>query len=327
MNVAFIGLGRMGEPMAQNLAKAGLLQAVWNRSDGRTGWCGDAGVRVASSAAEAAAGADVVILMLADGHAARAVGADALSAMAAGSVLVDMGTSGPEAERDLARAAAERGIGFLDAPVSGSIAPARAGTLTALVGGSEDDLERARPALEAMTKAQHHLGGVGSGAVMKLALNTLIAVTNEGISELLVLCERAGLERPAAYAALADSALASPFDLFVLIAAFAPIVYLGRVLVVGVDRMSDTVRAAERTQPRLRGVRPEGWTGGSIQSVVRVLPVAVRANRFAIAAASAVLVAVIGLGVATTGIGAASMDQPLGEGGGLTPIEPIESGL
>jgi 3-hydroxyisobutyrate dehydrogenase-like beta-hydroxyacid dehydrogenase len=222
MKVAFLGLGRMGEPMAQNLAKAGLLQAVWNRSDGRTGWCGEAGVRAASSAADAAAGADVVILMLADGKVARSVGAEALSVMDAGSVLVDMGTSGPDAERDLARAAAERGVGFLDAPVSGSIAPARAGTLTALVGGSAEDLERARPALEVMTKAQHHLGGVGTGAVMKLALNTMIAVTNESICELLVLCERAGLERPAAYGALADSALASPFVAYKQAAYLAP---------------------------------------------------------------------------------------------------------
>ena len=222
MKVAFLGLGRMGEPMAQNLAKAGLLQAVWNRSDGRTGWCGDAGVRVAASAADAATGADVVIMMLADDHVARSVGAEALAAMAAGSVLVDMGTSGPDAERDLARAAAERGVGFLDAPVSGSIAPARAGTLTTLVGGSEEDFERARPALEAMTRAQHHLGEVGSGAVMKLALNTMIAVTNESICELLVLCERAGLARPAAYAALADSALASPFVQYKQAAYLAP---------------------------------------------------------------------------------------------------------
>jgi 3-hydroxyisobutyrate dehydrogenase-like beta-hydroxyacid dehydrogenase len=211
MKVAFLGLGRMGEPMAQNLAQAGLLECVWNRSDGRTGWCAPAGVRVATSPAEAAAGADVVILMLADGRVACSVGAEALSVMEPGSVLMDMGTSGPEAERELAAAAAEHGVGFLDAPVSGSVAPARAGTLTALVGGSADDLERARPALEAMTRAQHHLGEVGSGAVMKLALNTMIAVTNESISELLVLCERAGLQRPAAYAALADSALASPF--------------------------------------------------------------------------------------------------------------------
>jgi 3-hydroxyisobutyrate dehydrogenase/2-hydroxy-3-oxopropionate reductase len=160
--------------------------------------------------------------MLADGQVARSVGAEALTVMEAGSVLVDMGTSGPEAERELARAAAERGVGFLDAPVSGSIAPARAGTLTALVGGSAEDLERARPALETMTRAQHHLGEVGSGAVMKLALNTMIAVTNESICELLVLCERAGLERPAAYAALADSALASPFVAYKQSAYLAP---------------------------------------------------------------------------------------------------------
>ncbi|HMG97743.1 MAG TPA: NAD(P)-dependent oxidoreductase [Gaiellales bacterium] len=222
MKVAFLGLGRMGEPMAQNLAKAGLLQSVWNRSDGRTGWCGDAGVRVAASPADAAASTDVVIMMLADDHVARSVGAEALAAMNAESVLVDMGTSGPEADRDLARAAAERGVGFLDAPVSGSIALARAGTLTTLVGGAEKDLERARPALEAMTRAQHHLGDVGSGAVMKLALNTMIAVTNESISELLVLCERAGLGRPAAYAALADSALASPFVQYKQAAYLAP---------------------------------------------------------------------------------------------------------
>jgi 3-hydroxyisobutyrate dehydrogenase-like beta-hydroxyacid dehydrogenase len=222
MRVGFLGLGRMGEPMAQNLAAAGLLESVWNRSGGRTGWCGGAGVRVASSPADAAAGADVVILMLADGDVARSVGAEALTAMGPGSVLVDMGTSGPEAERELARAAAERGIGFLDAPVSGSVAPARAGTLTTLVGGSAEHLALALPALQAMTRAQHHLGDVGSGAVVKLALNTMIAVTNESISELLVLCERAGVERPAAYAALADSALASPFVQYKQAAFLAP---------------------------------------------------------------------------------------------------------
>jgi 3-hydroxyisobutyrate dehydrogenase-like beta-hydroxyacid dehydrogenase len=211
MKVAFLGLGRMGVAMAHNLAKADLLATVWNRSDGKTDWCADAGVRVASSPADAAAGADVVILMLADGDVARAVAAEALAAMAAGSVLVDMGTSGPVAERDIARASAERGVGFVDAPVSGSIALAQAATLTALVGGSAADVEKVLPALAAMTRAQHHLGEVGAGATVKLALATMIAVTNESVSELLVLCERAGLERAATYAALADSAVASPF--------------------------------------------------------------------------------------------------------------------
>jgi 3-hydroxyisobutyrate dehydrogenase-like beta-hydroxyacid dehydrogenase len=211
MKVAFLGLGRMGVAMAHNLAKADLLATVWNRSDGKSDWCADAGVRVATSPADAAAGADVVILMLADGDVTRAVASEALPAMEAGSVLVDMGTSGPVAERDIARAAAERGVGFVDAPVSGSIALAQAATLTALVGGSAEDVEKVRPALAAMTRAQHHLGDVGAGATVKLALATMIAVTNQSVSELLVLCERAGLERAATYAALADSAVASPF--------------------------------------------------------------------------------------------------------------------
>lgn len=222
MKVAFLGLGRMGTAMAQNLAQAGLLAAVWNRSDGKTDWCGEAGVRVASSPAGAAEGADVVVMMLADGAVAQAVGSEALTSMAPGSVLVDMGTSGPAAERSIASMCAERGVGFVDSPVSGSIALARAATLTALVGGSAEHVELVRPALAAMTRAQHHLGDVGSGATVKLAINTMIAVTNESISELLVFCERAGLERSAAYAALADSALASPFVQYKQAAFLAP---------------------------------------------------------------------------------------------------------
>jgi 3-hydroxyisobutyrate dehydrogenase-like beta-hydroxyacid dehydrogenase len=142
--------------------------------------------------------------------------------MAPGAILIDMGTSGPPAARALAAACAERGVGFVDAPVSGSIALARAATLTALVGGSDEHVEQALPALRAMTRAQHHLGGVGSGATVKLAINAMIAVTNESISELLVLCERAGLTREAAYGALADSALASPFVQYKQAAFLAP---------------------------------------------------------------------------------------------------------
>ena len=150
-----------------------------------------------------------------------------------------------------------------------------------------------------------------------------------GAGLVIVIVGSVGLPGMATFGArnvLTGTALASPFDLFVLIAAFAPLIYLGRILVVGVDRMSDAVRGAEPTQPRLRGIRPEGWTGGSFQGYVRVVPVAVRANRFALAAASAVLVAVIGLGVATVGIGAAPADQPMSEPGGNLPSEPLESG-
>ncbi|MDX6538691.1 MAG: 3-hydroxyisobutyrate dehydrogenase [Gaiellales bacterium] len=222
MKVAFLGLGRMGSAMAQNLADAGVLTAVWNRSEGKAAAFAEAGVRVAPSPAEAVEGADVAIMMLADGGAARAVASEALQAMAPGSLLIDMGTSGPGAARMIAAACAERGVGFVDAPVSGSIALARSAALTTLVGGSAEHVEQARPALQAITRAQHHLGGVGSGATAKLAINTMIAVTNESVSEFLVLCERAGLAREAAYAALADSALASPFVHYKQAAFLAP---------------------------------------------------------------------------------------------------------
>ena len=133
-----------------------------------------------------------------------------------------MGTSGPDAARAIAAACAERGVGFVDSPVSGSIALAQAAALTALVGGAAEHVEQALPALQAMTRAQHHLGGVGAGATVKLAINAMIAVTNESIAELLVLCERAGLARETAYAALADSALASPFVHYKQAAFLAP---------------------------------------------------------------------------------------------------------
>lgn len=222
MSVAFLGLGRMGTAMAQNLARAGLLTSAWNRSEGRTEWCAEAGVRVASSPADAVTDADVAILMLADGDVAQEVADKALAVMSAGSVLIDMGTSGPVAVRAIAAACAERGVAFVDAPVSGSIALAEAATLTALVGGAAEDVERVQPVLAAMTRAQHHLGGIGAGATVKLALATMIAVTNESVSELLVLCERAGIERAATYTALADSALASPFVLYKQAAFLAP---------------------------------------------------------------------------------------------------------
>jgi len=141
-----------------------------------------------------------------------------------------------------------------------------------------------------------------------------------------------GMATFAARSLLTEAAVASPFDLFVLAAAFAPLVYLGRILVVGLDRMSDAVRGSEGTRPRLRGFRPAGWTAGSAPAVVMAVPTAfqaaIRANRFALAAGSALLVAVIGLGVATAGLGGAAVEQPLGGELGVTErSSPIDGGL
>jgi len=123
-----------------------------------------------------------------------------------------------------------------------------------------------------------------------------------------------------ARALLTEAAVASPFDLFVLAAAFAPVLYLGRIAIAGLDRMSDAARAAEGTRPRLRGIRPSGWTAGSVAVVARAVPAAIQANRFVLAAASAILVAVIGLAVASGGVGGGSVDQSLGgESGAAAP--------
>ncbi|MEW5991171.1 MAG: proton-conducting transporter membrane subunit [Chloroflexota bacterium] len=144
-----------------------------------------------------------------------------------------------------------------------------------------------------------------------------------------VLLGAVGLPGMATFAArnlLTETVIASPFDLFVLAAAFGPVIYLGRVLAVGLDRMSDAVRGAAGARPRLRGIRPAGWSTRSVVVVARAVPGALGANRFALAAGSALLVAVIGLGVATAGLGEAS-DQQSGAEPSTTLHEIASDGL
>ena len=171
--------------------------------------------RTAATPRAAASGADVVVTMVADGAALEALleGPDGVLAgdLPGGGVLVDMSTIGPEAARAVAARAAAAGLDFLDAPVSGSTALARDGTLLAMVGGTAAALERARPVLDAMTRRQIHVGPTGAGAAMKLAINLALAVTNQSIAETLVLAQRAGIERDRAYDVLEAGALASPY--------------------------------------------------------------------------------------------------------------------
>lgn len=144
-----------------------------------------------------------------------------------------------------------------------------------------------------------------------------------GLAFTLVLLGAVGLPGMATFAArgvLTELALPAPLDVVVLLAAFAPVAYLGRILVVGLDRMSEATRGAEGTRPRLRGLRPEGWTGTSVAAAIGTVPSAVRANRFVLAAGSAVIAAVIGLAVATGGLGATGSDQPLGGEPGATGL-------
>jgi 3-hydroxyisobutyrate dehydrogenase-like beta-hydroxyacid dehydrogenase len=134
-----------------------------------------------------------------------------LAGASPGLVLIEMSTIGPDAARELSARAAAGGVAMIDAPVSGSVSVAESAALTTMVGGDLATFDRALPVLEAMTKAQFHLGPAGAGAAMKLGLNILIASTTHAISEALVLAESSGISREDAYEVLAASAVASPF--------------------------------------------------------------------------------------------------------------------
>lgn len=211
--VAVIGTGRMGGAMAKALARGGLPPVLCNRTRDRAVALASEieGAQVVDTPADAARAADVVITMLADDAAVSSVYGELAPAARTESVFVDMSTVMPTTIREVAPAIRAAGAGILDAPVSGSVQLAEAGQLTVMVGGEAADLARARPALELLAKATFHMGPLGSGAAMKLAVNTVIFGLNEALAEGLVLAEAAGVDRARAYEVLAASAVGAPY--------------------------------------------------------------------------------------------------------------------
>lgn len=214
-SVAVVGTGRMGSAMARALARGGASLTLHNRSpEAARVLATELGAQVAATAGEAAAAADVAITMLADGDAVRAMW-DGPSGLVAGAhpggVLIDMSTVPPDTLARFEAAVHERGSGILDAPVSGSTALAQSGQLTVMAGGTTEDLERARAALDLVARRVTHVGPLGSGAAMKLAVNALIFAINNSVSEALVLAEGAGIERSVAYEVFVSSAAGAPF--------------------------------------------------------------------------------------------------------------------
>jgi 3-hydroxyisobutyrate dehydrogenase/2-hydroxy-3-oxopropionate reductase len=204
----------MGAAMVGRLLGAGRRVLAYNRTRERAAATGAA---VADTARDAAAGADVVLVSLADDAAVDAAyrGDDGLLAgLRPGAVVLETSTVAPETVRALAPLAAERSAVLLDAPVSGSVPVVRRGELTFLVGGDPAALDRVRPVLDTMGRRVFHLGDVGAGAVMKLAVNSLVHGLNQALAEALVLAERAGLDRAAAYEVFTASAVAAPFVLY-----------------------------------------------------------------------------------------------------------------
>ena len=213
--VGLLGTGRMGSAMARALRAAGHELVLWNRSpEAAKRLAAELGGTTVERPRDIAARAGVCISMLADRRAVDAVygGPDGLLAGAGlANVLVDSSTVPPATIRAHESAARAAGAGILDAPVSGSVALAEAGKLTLMVGGEAADLDRARTTLDAVAATIFHVGPLGSGAAMKLAVNTVIFGLNQAVAEGLVLAERAGVPRDRAYDVIAASAAGAPY--------------------------------------------------------------------------------------------------------------------
>lgn len=198
--VGVIGLGIMGAPMARNLLRAGFPVVVWNRTPERIEPLVAAGAQPAGSPREVAEHAAVTITVLSDSPDVEAVYRAPDGVLAGleparpGRLLIDMSTIQPRVARELAAAAGERGAAMLDAPVSGGDVGARDGTLSIMVGGDAEALDRARPVLEALGTTITHCGPSGAGQVVKACNQVVVALTLEAIGEALVLGSKAGVE-------------------------------------------------------------------------------------------------------------------------------------
>ena len=191
--IAFLGLGNMGAPMGANLVKAGYEVQGFDPVPAARAAAADAGVSVCETAVEAVMDAGVVITMLPNGTLVRECYAEVMSTAAAGALFIDSSTIAVDDARAVHAYAVERGFAQLDAPVSGGVKGAAAGTLAFMVGGETDALETARPVLDAMAGKIIHCGDSGAGQAAKLCNNMLLAVQQIAVGEAFVLADKLGL--------------------------------------------------------------------------------------------------------------------------------------
>jgi 3-hydroxyisobutyrate dehydrogenase len=195
--LGFIGVGKMGLPMTLRLLAAGYRVSVCNRTSAKLQAVRDAGAEVASSPAIVAAAADIVLLCLSDAQAVEEVtfgGAGLAAGSSAGKLVVDCSSISPDATRRIsARLAAEAGIGWVDAPVSGGVQGARRGTLIFMCGGEPNDVRRIRPILNALGQRSAHMGPVGSGQAAKLCNQAIVSCNLTAIAEAINLARHAGV--------------------------------------------------------------------------------------------------------------------------------------
>lgn len=212
-HVAFIGLGRMGHGMAGRYLDAGLRLAVWNRSKEKAEDLIARGAQWATSPEDAAIDADAVVTMVADDEASRSVWLGkngAAATMKAGTLAIECSTISYAHALDLSRELDNRGLVYIDSPVTGLPDAAASGKLTLLVGAHPADLEKARPFLEPLSSTIRHFGAVGTGTVYKLINNLMGAIQIAGIAEGLAIAEQAGLDMKLVLEAIESGVAASP---------------------------------------------------------------------------------------------------------------------
>lgn len=214
-DVAVVGTGRMGAAFVTRLTETGHTVAVFNRTRAKAEEAAEGtGASVADSPAAAVGSAPVVLVSLADDAAVEAAyrGPEGIAAgVGPGTVVLDTSTVAPSTVRRMEPLVSGPGAALLDAPVSGSVPVVLRGGLTVLAGGDPDALERARPVLSPLAARVFHTGAIGTGAVVKLAVNSIVHALNQALSEALVLAERSGVQRATAYEVFANSVVGAPF--------------------------------------------------------------------------------------------------------------------
>jgi 3-hydroxyisobutyrate dehydrogenase len=210
MKIGFAGLGVMGGPMARHLVQAGHDVTGFNRSPEKAQvWAEATGGRFAARVADAADGAEMLILCVGNDDDVRQVVAEALPHLAVGAVIVDHTTTSARVAREMARLASDQGRAFIDAPVSGGQAGAENGQLSVMAGGEPGALTRVEPVLMAYSKAVKHMGPSGSGQLTKMVNQIAIAGVVQGLAEAVHFAEVAGLDPNAAYDAISKGAAQS----------------------------------------------------------------------------------------------------------------------
>jgi 3-hydroxyisobutyrate dehydrogenase len=195
MNVAFLGLGSIGRPMAARIAAAGFPLTVWNRTGERaTAFAKEHKAKAVASAAEAARAADVVVTCMSTSlDVEQVLDGGLLEAFKPDSILLDCTSGDPATSKRIAEKLAKKKVAFIDAPVSGGVKGAVEGTLTVMCGGSAKDLERVKPVIESFGKKVVHCGPTGSGDAVKAMNQALLAITIWGTGEALVALSKAGV--------------------------------------------------------------------------------------------------------------------------------------